>query len=43
MKVGGRRLLTIPGDKAYPDGRPGIEPGETLVFIVDLLEVTPGS
>lgn len=43
MKVGGRRLLTIPGDLAYPDGRPGIAPGETLVFVVDLLEVTPES
>lgn len=43
MKVGGRRLLTIPGDKAYgPQGRPpGIGPNDTLVFIVDLLEVNP--
>lgn len=44
MKVGGRRLLTIPGDKAYgPSGGQGIGPNETLVFIVDLLEVNPGS
>ncbi len=44
MKVGGRRLLTIPGDKAYgPAGRPpDIGPDDTLVFIVDLLEVNPG-
>ena len=45
MKVGGRRLLTIPGDKAYgPGGNPpDIGPNDTLVFIVDLLEVNPGS
>ena len=44
MKVGGRRLLTVPGDKAYgPSGGQGIGPNETLVFIVDLLEVNPGS
>ena len=44
MKVGGRRLLTIPGDKAYgPGGNPpDIGPNDTLVFIVDLLEVNPG-
>ena len=44
MKVGGRRLLTIPGDKAYgPSGNPpDIGPDDTLVFIVDLLEVNPG-
>ncbi len=44
MKVGGRRLLTIPGDKAYgPAGNPpDIGPDDTLVFIVDLLEVNPG-
>lgn len=43
MKVGGRRLLTIPGDKAYgPAGNPpDIGPNDTLVFIVDLLEVNP--
>jgi peptidylprolyl isomerase len=44
MKVGGRRLLTIPGEKAYgPGGNPpDIGPNDTLVFIVDLLEVNPG-
>jgi peptidylprolyl isomerase len=38
MKVGGRRLLVIPGDQAYgPAGRgPDIGPDETLVFIVDV-------
>jgi peptidylprolyl isomerase len=38
MKVGGRRVLVIPEDKAYQGG----EPSGTLVFIVDLLAVNPG-
>lgn len=40
MQPGGRRLLVIPADQAYGDAPPpgsGIEPGETLVFVVDLL------
>ena len=41
MKVGGRRKLTIPPDMGY--GSPGaggvIKGGETLVFVVDLLNV----
>ena len=41
MKVGGRRRLTIPPDKAYGAGGspPAIGPNETLVFVVDLLGV----
>jgi len=41
MKVGGRRELIIPPDKAYgAQGRPpSIKPNETLVFVVDLLAV----
>lgn len=41
MKVGGRRRLTIPPDLAYGDRGAGgaIGPGETLVFVVDLLGV----
>lgn len=41
MRVGGRRTLTIPPDLAYGSrGASGIiEPDETLVFVVDLLDV----
>ena len=41
MKVGGRRRLTIPPELGYGEtGRPpDIAPNETLVFVVDLLDV----
>jgi len=41
MKVGGRRRLTIPANMAYGDRGAGgaIKPGETLIFVVDLLGV----
>ena len=41
MKVGGRRMLTIPPDKGYgAQGQPpAIGPNETLVFVIDLLGV----
>ena len=40
MKVGGRRLLIIPPDKAYGSkALQGIPPNSTLVFVVDLLDV----
>jgi peptidylprolyl isomerase len=40
MKEGGRRELVIPPDLAYgTEGRPGIAPNETLVFVIDLLSV----
>jgi len=40
MKVGGKSQLTCPSDIAYGDqGRPGIPPGATLVFEVELLSI----
>jgi peptidylprolyl isomerase len=41
MKVGGRRRLTIPPHLAYGDRGAGgvIKPGETLIFVVDLVDV----
>jgi peptidylprolyl isomerase len=41
MKVGGRRKLVIPPHLGYGDRGAGgvIKPGETLIFVVDLLEV----
>ncbi|RGA06253.1 FKBP-type peptidyl-prolyl cis-trans isomerase [Microbispora triticiradicis] len=41
MKVGGRRRLTIPPHLGYGDRGAGavIKPGETLIFVVDLLGV----
>jgi peptidylprolyl isomerase len=40
MKEGGRRELVIPPELAYgAQGRPGIAPNETLVFVIDLLSV----
>ena len=40
MKPGGRRLLIIPADQAYGDNPrddSGILPGETLIFVVDMI------
>ncbi|MFD7018678.1 FKBP-type peptidyl-prolyl cis-trans isomerase [Streptomyces sp. NPDC059161] len=41
MKVGGRRRLTIPAHLAYGDRGAGnaIAPGETLIFVCDLVAV----
>ncbi len=41
MKVGGRRQLVIPPHLAYGDRGAGgvIAPGETLIFVVDLVGV----
>lgn len=39
MRVGGRRLLVIPPELGYGDQSPtpDIQPGETLVFVVDMV------
>ena len=41
MRVGGRRKLTIPPHLGYGSRGAGgvIKPGETLIFVVDLLQV----
>ena len=41
MRVGGRRTLVIPPQLAYGDRGAGgaIRPGETLIFVVDLVAV----
>lgn len=41
MRVGGRRQLVIPPELAYGDRGAGraIAPGETLIFVVDLVDV----
>lgn len=40
MKVGGKRRLVIPSDKAYgPQGNQGIPPDADLVFDIELIEV----
>jgi peptidylprolyl isomerase len=42
MKVGGRRQLVIPPHLGYGDRGAGgvIKPGETLIFVVDLVKVS---
>ena len=42
MKVGGRRKLTIPPDLGYgaQGSPPSIAPNETLIFVIDLLDVS---
>jgi peptidylprolyl isomerase len=44
MKVGGRRELIVPPDLGYGEqgSPPAIKPNETLVFVVDLLDVQAG-
>jgi peptidylprolyl isomerase len=41
MRVGGRRQLVIPPDLGYGDRGAGgvIKPGETLIFVCDLISV----
>ena len=41
MKVGGRRMLVIPPDMGYgaQSPTPAIAPNDTLVFVIDLVDV----
>jgi peptidylprolyl isomerase len=41
MKKGGRRMLTIPPEQAYgaEGSPPAIGPNETLVFVVDMVDI----
>lgn len=40
MKVGGRRVLVIPPHLGYgASGVPGIPPNDTLLFVIDLVDV----
>jgi FKBP-type peptidyl-prolyl cis-trans isomerase len=42
MKKGGKIKLYVPPQLAYgDDGRPGIPPGSTLIFDVELLDIKP--
>lgn len=45
--AGSRVLLVVPPAKAYPDGRPSATPalaaGQTLVYVLDILDVTAPS
>ena len=45
MKVGGRRELIVPPDLGYgaQGSPPAIKPNETLIFVVDLLDVQGGA
>lgn len=42
IRQGARRLLVVPPDLGYGEqGQPPVQPNETLVFVVDAVEVTP--
>ena len=45
QKVGSRVLVVVPPDQGYPQGNatPKVEPGETLVFVVDVLFTSSAS
>ncbi|MFD7657178.1 FKBP-type peptidyl-prolyl cis-trans isomerase [Actinosynnema sp. NPDC059797] len=42
LKEGGRRLLVVPPDLGYPNGSGDIQPGETLIFVLDAVAVQEG-
>ena len=43
LKEKGRRLLIVPPAKGYGKGGNGIQPNETLVFVIDGVKVTPAA
>lgn len=43
MKEKGRRLLIVPPEKGYGPGGNGIQPNETLIFVIDGVKVTPAA
>ena len=45
QKVGSRVLVVVPPDQGYPQGNatPKVDPGETLVFVVDVLFTSSAS
>ncbi|MET9226634.1 FKBP-type peptidyl-prolyl cis-trans isomerase [Lentzea sp. NPDC003310] len=43
LKEQGRRLLIVPPAKGYGEGGNGIQPNETLVFVIDGVKVTPAA
>ncbi|MGO1052505.1 FKBP-type peptidyl-prolyl cis-trans isomerase [Crossiella sp. CA198] len=44
QKAGSRRVLVVPPDLGYgPAGKGDIGPNETLIFVVDLIKITPGA
>jgi FKBP-type peptidyl-prolyl cis-trans isomerase len=40
LKEGGRRLLVVPPDLGYGQGDGTIKPNETLIFVIDAVQVT---
>ncbi|WP_067432721.1 FKBP-type peptidyl-prolyl cis-trans isomerase [Nocardioides jensenii] len=40
IQKGARRLIIIPPEKGYGEGGQGIKPNETLVFVVDAVDVS---
>ncbi|MGW0521167.1 FKBP-type peptidyl-prolyl cis-trans isomerase [Crossiella sp. NPDC003009] len=44
VKAGARRVLVVPPNLGYGErGQSDIGPNETLIFVIDVLKVTPGS
>lgn len=41
MKIGGRRMILVPPALGYPQGQGSIPANSTLIFVVDLVSLTP--